>query len=115
MSKSRKPQTDPVPEVERRAPDQDAAVEAAFVEGILPEEDRREPVVVPEPVVSVAPEAPVPEPAGTGVRSIEDRVEVGGQIERTASGWKVHLMYGGVRRLHGEGTTIDAALTAASA
>ncbi len=34
---------------ERRDPDQDAAVETAFVEGTLPEEDRREPVPDPSP------------------------------------------------------------------
>lgn len=34
---------------ERRAPDADGAVEVAFVEGVLPEEDRRE----PEPLVII--------------------------------------------------------------
>lgn len=34
---------------ERRAADQDAAVEEAFVEGKLPEEDRRQPVADPSP------------------------------------------------------------------
>ncbi len=40
------------PEVveEHRAPDQDGAIEVAFVEGTLPEEDRREPAIgAPEP------------------------------------------------------------------
>ncbi len=36
------------PVEERRAPDQDGAIEVAFVEGVLPEEDRREPELVME-------------------------------------------------------------------
>jgi hypothetical protein len=36
---------------DRRSPDQDTAMEKAFVAAKLPEEDRRAPVVVEEPVV----------------------------------------------------------------
>ncbi len=35
---------------DRRAPDQDAAIEEAFVAGVLPEVDRREPEATPEAV-----------------------------------------------------------------
>lgn len=40
---------------DRRAPDQDGALEVALVEGVLPEEDRRAPE--PEPVAPSKPEA----------------------------------------------------------
>lgn len=51
-------ETPPVVE-DRRAPDQDAAIEVAFVEGTLPEEDRRAPesVSVEGPLVEAADEA----------------------------------------------------------
>ena len=55
-------EVDPIAE-ERRAPDQDAAIETAFVEGALPEEDRREPESEPvatEPPVAAAIEAEAP-------------------------------------------------------
>lgn len=46
-------------EADRRSPDQDAAIEQAFVEGKLPEEDRR----APEPVAAAATaETPAAEP-----------------------------------------------------
>ncbi len=110
---------EPVAVEEHRSPDQEAAVEAAFVAGTLPEEDRRVPEVVivadveqvivdPEPAVTAEPAMEI------GVfRSLEDRVEVGGKIERTARGWQVSLMYGGARKLFGEGATIEAALASA--
>ena len=65
--------------------------------------------VVPDPVVEpAAEETPAP-------KSLEERVGVGSKIDRTPRGWAVQLMYGGARRLHGEGATIEEAVTNAGA
>lgn len=47
-----------IPVVDERAPDQDGAIEVAFVEGTLPDEDRREPVeAAVEPVAAAVPDS----------------------------------------------------------
>lgn len=66
-SKKAAPVAPTVEAPEQRAEDQDAAVEQAFVAGVLPEEDRREPEApAVEPVVEAEP--PIP----TGIRSRAD-------------------------------------------
>jgi hypothetical protein len=66
--------TDEAPDViaERRAEDQDAALEDAFVEGVLPDEDRR----APEPAPLVPVPEPVAEEASVEVESVETSVAV---------------------------------------
>ena len=52
---------------EQRAPDQDAAIEDAFVAGTLPDEDRREEADPPPADVSTNHIAEVRTPGGAGV------------------------------------------------
>ncbi len=62
----------------------------------------------------VEPEAAAEPPASID-RPIEARVLPGSKIDRTETGWRVQLVYGGARRLHGEGATIEEAVTNAGA
>lgn len=66
---------------DRRAPDQEGALEVAFVEGVLPEEDRRAPEPAAEPE---APDGPIEHPNDVlhVVRQRSDGVKVnaGGSI-----------------------------------
>ncbi len=52
-------------DTDRRSPDQDAAIEQAFVAGALPEEDRR----APEPELAAD---PIPEVADAGASLYRD-------------------------------------------
>ncbi len=91
--------------IEHRAPDQDAAIEAAFVDGTLPEEDRRTQAekdaalgaeigfgykiadaIEEEPVPVVPSEADILASAG-----------VGSVFEKVAHGWKVTYVDGGTK------------------
>ncbi len=59
--------SDETKDTDRRAADQDAAIEEAFVAGALPEEDRR----APEPEAEVAVD-PTPEVADAGASLYRD-------------------------------------------
>ncbi len=107
----------PLEDTDRRAPDQDTAIEQTFEEGtaldVLPPEDRRHEA---EPVgVEKIPEGGSESLAVVPDKSFEDRVTVGSHIVRTETGWHVALAYGGAIRLHGEGPTLAEAITAAGA
>ncbi len=101
-------------EKDRRAADQQAALEKTFETGValevLPSEDRRHEPAPAESVTAEAPDGSLVTFVAEPERSLEDRVEVGGIIERTAQGWHVSLMYGGARKLHGDGATLENAL-----
>ncbi len=110
-------------DAERRAADeaQLLALAAAEEAGTLPKKDRRHEELpaditnLPAPEVeSVTAEAPdgslITFVAEAPPKTIEQRVDVGGIIERTPQGWHVSLMYGGARKLHGDGATLENAL-----
>ena len=77
-----------------------------------PDPDLSDPVPV-----DALPEAPVAGPAAAveanpdpASATLENRVAPGSILERTHTGWKVRLAYGGQLRLHGEGDTLHNAL-----
>ena len=80
--------------------DQDAAMEAAFEAGTLPEEDRRAPDVIP-----------IVEPCATCTAM--EAAAVGTTLERQLHGWKLKMQDGGTVRLT-EGETITLALAGLS-
>jgi hypothetical protein len=80
---------------ERRAEDQDGAIEVAFVDGTLPEE---EPIEAPPFVTIECPDCATLNNSGVGTR-----------LEKQAHGWKLSLVDGGTIVLS-EGATITLAL-----
>lgn len=68
----------------RKAPTQQAAMEAAFVKGTLPEEDRRAPDVDPVSTADVA---------------VMDDAGAGSVFEKHEKGWKIKLVRDGVTLL----------------
>jgi hypothetical protein len=57
---------------EQRSPDQDAAIEAAFIAGTLPEEDRRAPDAEQDPPPAIVSSSHVTEPPqGHGAGNIQ--------------------------------------------
>ena len=99
---------------DQRAPDQDTAIEEAFVAGTLPEEDRREEPVVEDSGDATAPfeiEPPVnynPPTPDEAYQALDD-AGVGTVLEKQAHGWKLKLVRGGTVLLS-EGATISLAL-----
>ena len=79
------------PDLAAVAPVAEAAV-STEVGDTIPTIERNEAEIVPPP-------------------TLEDRVEIGSILERTKTGWRAILHYGGQPRLFGDGATIDAALT----
>lgn len=94
--------------VERRAPDQDGAVEVALAEGTLPEADRRAPEPAPvAPQQQAKPVADAP--------SIEERLKAasarGVTWEIVSDGPGIRVTTRGVSNLrHGYGLTLDQAM-----
>ncbi len=109
---------------ERRAADQDAAIEQAFLDGTLPEEDRRAyeakrdakaAKAVAESVTEAEPSEAVAAPTVAPVIEVDPSAAaiaaagVGSVFEKTASGWNVKYVDGGTI-IHVQGATIADAI-----
>ena len=90
---------------ERRAADQDAAIEQAFIDGTLPEEDRRAYEIKRDAKAAAEAAAAIPVPPSEVSSEVSSEVDpsvaviaaagVGSVFEKTAIGWNVKYVDGG--------------------